>query len=88
MHVPMLAPTTVTRASRQQAGVEQKHVEQGRLGTVKIPTLTVLLIAVVALIVLGTVVHVLGGITKLLVLVVVVLGIAIWIRNWNAKRRA
>ncbi len=51
----------------------------------KIPALAVLLIAVV---VLGSVVHVLGGITKLLVLVVIVLGIAIWIRNANAKRRA
>jgi Flp pilus assembly protein TadB len=57
-------------------------------GGVKIPTLTVLLLAIVALVVLGAVVHVLGGITKLLVVIVVVLGVAIWIRNSVAKRRA
>lgn len=54
----------------------------------KIPTLTILVVAVVALIVLGSVVHVLGGITKLLVLVLVVVFAAIGIRNWLGKKRA
>ncbi len=54
----------------------------------KIPTLTVLLVVVVALIVLGTVVHVLGGAARLLVVALLVLGIAIWIRNSLTRRRA
>lgn len=54
----------------------------------KIPTVSVLLVAVVVLVVVGAFVHVLGGITRLLVVIVIVLGVVIWLRNSIAKRRS
>jgi hypothetical protein len=76
----MLAPTADARR-------EFQPVRGVTLGSVKSsPLLVIALVAVVGLIVLGSFVHVLGGITKILVLVVVVLAAVIGIRNYFLRR--
>lgn len=80
----MLAPTADARAEFQPVGGEGPGCETG---TVKSsPLLVIALVAVVGLIVLGSFVHVLGGITKILVLIVVVLAAVIGVRNYFLRR--
>jgi hypothetical protein len=57
-------------------------------GAVKRSTLTLVVLAVVVLVALGSFVHVLGGITKILVVIVLVLAVTVSIRGEIAKRRS